>query len=1064
MGPDCHRFLGTAEWQLLSWTHRKGGSLSSAEASSSSTHMSQLSIHLLGPFQVTLNAQPVTGFAYDKVRALLAYLAVEAETPHRREALATLFWPNHPPKLARQSLRQSLTTLRRAIPDRDTSSPYLLIERDTVQFDRSAETWLDVEEVRAHLRAIRTHHHADIEACQSCIHHLEEVTALYRGEFLQDLLLGDCAEFENWALVHREKFRAQVVTALYHLAQHHAHRGKYALAQSFAMRQVEMEPYREEAHRQLMRILARSGQRTAALAQYASCRRILSEELGVEPSRKTKALYERIRSARETRPHNLPASLTTLIGREAELQKIAEHLANPTCRLLTLTGPGGIGKTRLALQAAREQVGIFLHGVYLVPLAGLSSAEFLVPTIADALGFSFATPEDPQAQLVNYLREKEMLLVLDNFDHLLDGTVLLLEILREAPNIKILVTSRERLKLQAEWVLNVRGLSFPSTSTQEEVERFSAVQLFCDRARRVEPHFALSGETRPAVARICTLVEGMPLAIELAAASVSAFSCAQIAAQLERSLDALATTMGDVPTRHRSVRATFEYGWNLLSENERMVAARLSVFRGPFGLRAAQAVTGATIPELRSLVNKSFLSRRQGRRYDIHPLLRRFAAEKLSAVPHEEESTRDKHCTFYANFLHRQEPALRSGQRRAALAEIDAVIDDIRASWQWAVGRANLEAIALCLDGLWGAYWAWNWFYEGKRVFEQAEQAALAVKEVDRLLLARIWTRQAEFDSWLAHYDAAKEKLQRSVEIFQGNQAQHELAIALDLFSRVEYFRGAYDQAREHLQACLEICRQIDDRAGLAQALNALANVLCEESADYEQARRLYDESLAIARQIGDELSIARVLINQGALAQQMGDYAEAEQLYRESLTIYREVDYRYGQSAALRYLGQVTSLLGDHDSARELLQQSLDLDRESGDRYSAANSLKQFGNVAIKVGAYEESRARFAEALGLAMEIRAQKLALDILLGIAHLFQKEGRRERALELLAFVLHCATGGQELKDCANGFFAELAADIPTDAVARYHEQAEHQTLSEVATSVLAELGSVLAKRR
>jgi hypothetical protein len=238
-------------------------------------------------------------------------------------------------------------------------------------------------------------------------------------------------------------------------------------AQTYALRQVEMEPYREEAHRQLMHILARTGQRSAALAQYETCRRVLVEELGVEPTQETQALYKRIRSVREARPHNLPQQLPSLIGREGDLQQIAERLADPDCRLLTLVGPSGIGKARLALQVAQEQIGIFIHGVYFVPLAPTSSVEFLIPTIADTLDFDFSGSKDPKVQLLNYLREKEMLLILDNFQHLLEGTKLLLDILEHAPDVKIMVTSRERLNVRAEWVFDVRELAFPETHVTE---------------------------------------------------------------------------------------------------------------------------------------------------------------------------------------------------------------------------------------------------------------------------------------------------------------------------------------------------------------------------------------------------------------------------------------------------------------------------------------------------------------------------------------------------------------------------------------------------------------------
>jgi len=351
--------------------------------------MSQLFIRLLGPFHVSLAAQPVTRFGYDKVRALLAYLAVEAEFPHRRETLAALFWPDQPPRLARQSLRQSLSTLRRAIEDQDAAPPFILVEGNTIQFNRSGDAWLDVDTLHAHLAEVdgHAHSHPGVETCQTCIRHLEAAIALYQDDFLKGLSLSDSIEFEDWAMIRREQLRTQILTALYHVTRHYFRRGKYAQAQSYALRQVEMESYREEAHRQLMHILARSGQRSAALAQYETCRRILVEELGVKPAQKTQALYERIRSAGEARPHNLPSQLTPLIGREGELQQIAERLANPDCRLLTLAGLGGIGKTHLALQAAQEHVGIFLHGIYFIPLAPLSSTEFLIPTIAHALNF-----------------------------------------------------------------------------------------------------------------------------------------------------------------------------------------------------------------------------------------------------------------------------------------------------------------------------------------------------------------------------------------------------------------------------------------------------------------------------------------------------------------------------------------------------------------------------------------------------------------------------------------------------------------------------------------------------
>jgi DNA-binding SARP family transcriptional activator len=265
--------------------------------------MPEFAIRLLGPFQVTIDSQPVTGFAYDKVRALLAYLAVEADHIHRRETLAALFWPNHSPKLARQNLRQSLATLRRAIKDQHASPPVLLIDGDTVQFNYSGQIWLDVAAFQAHLQADgHVHPNADIETCPSCSQHLKKAIALYRGEFLADLLLGDCDEFETWAVTYREHFHIQALTAMYYVTRYYLRRGEYNFAQTYALHQIKLAPYQEEAHRQLMHILARTGQRSAALAQYETCRRILTKEFGVEPSPQTQALYKRIRSAEKRCP------------------------------------------------------------------------------------------------------------------------------------------------------------------------------------------------------------------------------------------------------------------------------------------------------------------------------------------------------------------------------------------------------------------------------------------------------------------------------------------------------------------------------------------------------------------------------------------------------------------------------------------------------------------------------------------------------------------------------------------------------------------------------------------
>ncbi|MFC1976566.1 BTAD domain-containing putative transcriptional regulator, partial [Chloroflexota bacterium] len=867
--------------------------------------MPQLAIRLLGPFQVTLDSQPITGFAYDKVRALLAYLAVEADHFHRRDTLATLLWPDHPPKLARQNLRQSLTTLRRAIKDKNALPPFLLIDGDTVQFNYSSHTWLDVAVFRAYLNTDDHHHlNSEIETCQSCIQHMAEAVALYRGEFLVDLLLGDCSEFETWAITCREQLHLQVLTALHHLTRHYLRRGQYSQAQTYALHQIELAPYREEAHRQLMRILACTGQRSAALIQYETCCRILAEEFDVEPSEQTQILYKRIRSAGKRCPHNLPPQLTSLIGREGDLQQLAEHLANPGCRLLTLTGPGGIGKTRLALQAATEHVGIFLHGVYFVPLAALSSATFLVSAIADALDLRFSGSQDPETELLDYLHEQEMLLVFDNFEHLLSspeggiegGTKLLLDILKHAPEVKMMVTSRTRLNLQAEWVFKVRELAFPEKVDAEGAETYSAVRLFFERARRVETSFLLSAATIPAVVRICQLVEGMPLGIELAAAFVLALSCDQIATEIERDLDVLATSMQDVPERHRSLRAVLKHSWDLLSTAEQAVIRKSAVFQGSFEPEAARAVTGATLPQLGTLVDKSFLNQGQTGQYDIHPLLKQY--EKLAVDPQEQAETEARHGAYYADFMAAMlEKRKQAEQHQDIQAAVKAASGNVVAALQWAAARREPAALNNIIYLLYLYYDASGQYETGKKVFDQAlglMEKYTNPSDEECLVLAKVLGFVSVYNLRLAAYHQARERLQQSLAIARQLKHQAHISFCLHALSEVALGLGDYAETRRLAEEALAVRRQTGGSP--VTILNFLGKVALEEG-KLTEAKEYQAEALAIARANKQVVSgnVAHPLEGLGLVAHRMGEPLAAREYLQESLEICRAIDHKWG-------------------------------------------------------------------------------------------------------------------------------------------------------------------------
>jgi predicted ATPase len=397
---------------------------------------------------------------------------------------------------------------------------------------------------------------------------------------------------------------------------------------------------------------------------------------------------------------------TFFVGRDTELDDILGLMNNPLCRLLTLIGPGGIGKTRLVQEFIAKHRVLFPDGLYIAYFQAVPSPDLIVSTIAEALDFRFQPGGDSHHQLIDYLHDKSLLLVLDNFEHLLDGASIISDILVSTVAVKLLITSRERLNLQEEWVYEIRGLDYPMNDTAPDIEGFSAVQLFVHSARRVYPAFRLTQPHKPLVVRICRMVGGMPLGIELASAWTRALPCDEIAREIERSLDILETSSRNILPRHRNMRAAFEPTWNRLSEDERRVFMKLSVFRGGFTREAAEYVAGAALRTLSVLVDKSLLRLdTNGRRYSIHELLRQYSEEKLCSSPHAQNETLDLHCAYYMRFLSEREvDIVFLGRQREAIEKINNELENVRIAWRRAVVQGRFEEISQAAEGLWDFY------------------------------------------------------------------------------------------------------------------------------------------------------------------------------------------------------------------------------------------------------------------------------------------------------------------------------------------------------------------------
>jgi predicted ATPase/DNA-binding SARP family transcriptional activator len=990
--------------------------------------LSSLRLSLLGSPHIERDGVPVE-VDTRKAIALFAYLALTGQA-HSREALAALLWPEYDQDRAYANLRRTLWSLNRAV-----GKERLDIDQDTIGLRRGAGFWLDVDAFRSHLHQCQTHGHADSDVCAACIPPLTAAVKLYRGDFMAGFTLRDSPDFDDWQFFQTESLRSELAAVLEKLVHCQAVQGEYQSAIDCARRWVALDPLHEPAHRELMKLYAWAGQRPAALRQYQECLRILEQELGAAPSQETTQLYEAIRANQPPPPpetavtgtktpagvrppsgprHNLPLQPTPFIGREKVLGEIAGLLQDPDCRLLTLVGPGGIGKTRLALQAASEQLDAFLYGVWFVSLAPLSSPEFIVPTMADALRFSFFQREgdEPKQQLLNYLREKQMLLLLDNFDHLVEGAGLLSEVLASAPLVKILVTSRQRLNLREEWSLEIQGMRFPEDGEIESLEGYSAMQLFLERARRADVGFSLTEDQIPDLVRICRLVQGMPLGIELAAAWVKMLSCREIAHEIERSLDFLATSMRGVPARHRSLRAVFDHSWQLLAEAERSVFRKLSAFRGGFRREAAAQVAGADLPLLSALVDKSLLRRGRSGRYEMHELLRQYAAQKLDEVAQEKKEARDLHCAYFMTFLQQREGDLKGARQKQALDEVGSEIENVRAAWRWATEQGKAREIGQAAASLFEFYRMRHLPREGEEAFGQAvaglqpqaqpvtdrgaeadavlglvlafqgffaistyllDKPQALLRESLALLRPLGPRRELALANALAVWVGVAEDITEAEQLLQESLAIHQqledrwgTALSLRDLGDLASFRGDYAQAKRYLQESLALSDEIGDRWGLGSALTSLGDIAQHHEGARQEAKTLHQQGLAIYRELGDRWAEQLVLDYVAYVARELGEYEEARQLHHESLAISNEIGDPLGVAGSLDNLGLVARDMGDYAEAERLFREGLAIRREVGHQWSTAVSLEHLGDVALALGDYEEARRWYRESLDL--------------------------------------------------------------------------------------------------
>jgi predicted ATPase/DNA-binding SARP family transcriptional activator len=894
--------------------------------------MTSLSLSLLGGFQVISDHLPVARFATAKVRGLLAYLAVEGERPHPRAALAALFWPELPDALALRNLAQSLVRLRAALGD--AADSVLDVNRLTMQW-RAAET----VDVTTFVRLAGSSELADLEAAAN----------LYGGEFLAGFGFDGCDAFDEWLLLTRERLQQLALNVLERLAERYNAASRHRDVIAVAQRQLALDPWRETAYRQLMRALAATGDRAAALAAYERCCQTLLADLNLEPDAATTALAEQIRGtvtsveSLSQLATSLAVPLTPLLGREEELALLDGLLRRGT-RLVTVAGPGGVGKTRLALSAATVLRDAFAHGVCWVDLVRVNVANdlaiqgmLLAGAILSSLGQRPGGQRPPLDDLRDYLCTRELLLVLDNCEHLSAAGPLAAELLTAAPGLRVLATSRERLGVYGEELIALDGLPLPGEEVTD-ARNSAAVQLFLARAHQQRHSFTVDAASLAGVARLCRLLEGIPLGIELAAQWVGHYSSDEIAAALRTDLTFLHARNGQLLDRHRSLRAVFAHSWSLLTDEQRRALARLSVFAGDFDRAAAEQVAEAGSAILSALVDKSLLRRSGVGRYSMHQLLRQFAAEQL-AIGENTTATRDRHARYFLELVGAQEHGLSS--QHTSVDILRAVLDDVRHAWQWSVNQGQWSLIVQSFYSL-GTFFRYNGLTdEGERTFGaalvqlQATNRTVASEQLAGeydALLSWLMGWQAFFLNRQTCYAVAREAAEAAMvaarragdalsEAFAQLRIQSQLIINSvgSGWSRAEYAAG-----QAGLEQAVALCRAAvaTNRHGWqriysveSECLRFLSFTLTAQE-HYSSAKVVAEEALRLAKETGDRHGAGGSLNAYASALESEGRFGEARVQREAALQTYREIGNPERESGTLHDLSRVLTCLGDYDNA----------------------------------------------------------------------------------------------------------------------------------------------------
>ena len=995
-----------------------------------------LKLYLFGPPRIERDGESIK-LSNRKATALLAYIATTGRS-HSRDSLVNLLWPHNDFPSGRNLLRVTLHSLGKTL-----EMEWSVADRQTIALNPSSDLWVDVVRFHNLLEECRSHGHSSSEVCPECLIPLSEAVKLYQDNFLTGFTLNDSANFDDWQISQAQSTHSDMTSALERLVRYLGKEKEFEKTIGYALRWLEMDTTNEDAHYHLIEAYARSGRRTAALEQYEKCLSLLKEKLGVDPQESTVQLYQKIkknelvaelpqRKILDIPSNNLPIQLTSFIGREREIAEIIGLLKNT--RLMTLTGVGGCGKTRLGLQVASNLVEDYSDGAWLVELASLSDPTLVAQKVASVLDVEEQRGRFSNDTLTNYLRSKQMLLVFDNCEHIIEACAALAESLLQAcPNLKILATSREALGIAGETLWNVSPLSTPDLRQKpsfqtSDLSLYESISLFTERASNAQPTFTVTENNSSTVAQICSRLDGIPLAIELAAARVKALSVDQIAERLEDRFGLLRGGSRTALPRQQTLEATMDWSHNLLSEGERTLFRRLSAFAGGFTLRAAEAVGNGgydleidVLDGIISLVDQSLLRGEEDPpgqvvssskeasfkkevgepRFTMLETVREYGMERLRESG-KEDDIRRLHAHYFMARAEEAEMALRGPEQVAWVRRLEIEGDNLREAFEWSLESGEVE-VGLRLAGALRFLWLMSSYH-------------------------------TEVRGWI----------EKGLSQSRGVSASVRVKALIGLAGALAAVQGDYGRVVELCEESLALAQELGSKEDIAWSLGFLGMAKLS-SGDGSEGIRLLEESIAKARELEDKWSTASLLLIPEYIFLNMGNYGRARELLEESLAMFREAGDNFNIANSLKLLGTAMFYEGDYDRSRDLLEESLDLYREARNTWNSADSLIHLGRVALQQGDYDRALEFLEEPSALARKLEDSFIlatSMRISGRVAHAQSKEQ------QALALYQESITISQELKDhggvvgCLEGLTEVIGKGGQPEIAARLYGAAEN----------------------